>query len=418
MKNNFRSWVMTLILLWLTVVGLLALQVQAQYSLVTQAHLQAIQRLFAQNGLTQGRVELDRFGRVTLKGEYQDERQVDLGFSLAQQVVGPRWVSPVTPENIKVEEWQKRVGSLFVEAGRRVSGAPGSLPATAAGPIKNKYALVMGVGRFQNPKIAPLEFAASDAKTFANFLIREAGFPPGNVYLFTEQQATRANIKQAMEQIKAKAGPDDLVVIFMSSHGTPPDKYGGVHVVTYDTVVEPRHRVWETAISDEMIKDFVQSSRSQRFIMVTDACYSNGAYKNISGFLPSGGKSLGVEDDEAYGMSKEYGARLLGAKDLIVTDMPRPSQKTAGTPAFGKVLISASGPNEKSWEDKSIRHGYFTYYFLEGLKRHGTAVQDAFFYAKPLVSQRVRQDKQGASQTPQALATTPNWNIPLTAAAH
>lgn len=390
----------------------------SQASPVSQAHLQTIQRLFVQHGISQGRVELDRFGRVILKGEYLDERQVDLGFSLAQQVVGPRWVSPVTPENIKVEEWQKRLGGLFVEAGRQIRRPSEVLPSAAtSGPIREKYALVMGVGHFRNPKISPLEFAANDAKAFAKFLIDEARFPAQNVYLFTEQEATREKVKRAMDQIKAKAGPDDLVVVFMSSHGTPPDKFGGVHVVTYDAVVEPRHKVWETAISDEMIKDFVQSVRSQRFIMITDACYSNGAYKNIPGFLPSGGKSLGVGDDEAYSMSKEYGARLLGAKDLIVADTARPSLRDTRGPAFGKVLISASGPNEKSWEDRSIRHGYFTYYFLDGLKRHGTAVQDAFFYAKPLVMQRVRKDKEGASQTPQALATSANWNIPLTAAA-
>lgn len=401
-------WWLCLLVIWLA-----ARPAAAQYSPVTQAHLQTIQRLFGQHGITQGRVELDRFGRVILKGEYQDEPQVDLAFSLAQQIVGPRWVSPVTPENIRVEAWQKRLGSLFVEAGRRVREQSGLEPA-AIGPIRNKYALVMGAGRYQNPMIKPLEFAANDARAFAQFLIREANFPPQNVHLFTEEQATRANIKRAMDQIKTKAGPDDLVVVFFSSHGTPPDKFGGVHVVTYDTVVEPRHRVWETAISDEMIKDFVQSVQSRRFIMITDACYSNGAYEKIPGFLPSGGKSLGVGDDEAYGLTREYGARLLGAKDLIVADAPRPSLRdTSGLP-FGKVLIAASGPNEKSWEDRSVRHGYFTYYFLDGLKRHNTAVQDAFFYARPLVSQRVRQDKQ-VSQTPQAMATSPNWNIPLTA---
>jgi len=99
-----------------------------------------------------------------------------------------------------------------------------------------------------------------------------------------------------------------------------------------------------------MLKDFVSNIRAKRLIMILDTCYSNGAYSKVPGFLPPGGKSLGADDDEGYGISREHGKRLLGAKDIIVDEPPQQirgtgakSQSALREDGWGKVLISASG---------------------------------------------------------------------------
>ena len=78
------------------------------------------------------------------------------------------------------------------------------------------------------------------------------------------------------------------------------------------------------------------------------------------------------------------------------------------------MLIGASGAGEKSWESDQLRNSIFTYYFVDGLNRSQGSVQNAFYYAQPLVSQRVKQEK-GAdiSQSPQVMATNTNWNMKL-----
>lgn len=390
---------------------------QTADSPVTESHLDGINKLFKSNNIAKGFVEFDQYKRVMLKGEYADEKEVDLAFSLAQTVVGIKWVSPVTPENIKVKEWEKRLGGLFSRAAvlkpTVTSGAPG--------PVRNRYGLVVGVGRFKSG-ITPLQYSVRDAGSFYNFLVdpRRAAFQKNNVYFLTDQNATRDNIARYLDGIKKAAGPDDLVVIYMSSHGTPPDKFGGVHVVTYDTEVKPRERVWHTAITDSMLKDFVENLQAKRLVMILDTCYSNGAYKAVPGFLPAGGKSLGVvEEDEGYGVSKTYGKRLLGAKDIVFEDEPRPKASSAKSvdsqDGYGKVLISASSAGEKSWESDTLRQSVFTYYFVDGLGRYQGSVKDAFTYAKPLVSRQVKQEK-GADieQTPQAMATNTDWNMRFT----
>mgnify|MGYP001043024329 CR=1 FL=1 len=382
-------------------------------SAVTDAHIQQVNQLFAQNGFPNGRVVLDSHGRLELKGDYEDEFQVDRAFSLAQTVVGVKWVSPVTPENIKVKEWEKKLGSLFSRAAVLQPGVRGDGP---VGPIRNRYGLVVGVGKFKSG-ITPLQYAVRDANLFYRFLLEQAGFTKNNTYFLADQNATSSNVVRYLNGIRNAAKEDDLVVVYMSSHGTPPDKFGGVYIVTYDTEVKPRERVWHTSVAESALKDFVENLKARRLVMILDTCYSNGAYRAIPGFLPPGGKSLGVGDaDEGYGVSTAQGKRLFGAKDIVLEDQPwkgTATEKSLGSQeSYGKVLISASSAGEKSWESDQLRNSVFTYYFVDGMKRHDGSVKEAFDYSKPRTLQRVQQEKGvEITQTPQAMATNENWNM-------
>lgn len=410
-----------------------AIQAASVPSPVTQTHLNYITGLFQQNGIRGGMVTLDRQGRVELNGTYEDNREVDRAFSLAQTVVGPRWVSPVTPQNIRVKDWETCLSRIM--AGETCEGAPspptatgppGAGRATAApvaetppGPIKNRYALVVGVGRFANG-INPLQYANKDAYDFYSYLVypQGGGFPRENVILVRDEYATRDTIRRGFEAIKAKATEDDFVLLYFSSHGTPPDKYGGVHLVTYDSQPTPREKIWETSVTEPMLRDFIQQIRAKRLVVVMDACYSNGAYSQVAGFLPPGGKSLDSDLNEGYGRSgQDMARRLLGAKDLVV-DEPSTAQRPGARPTgWGKVLISASDSGERSWESDTLRNSIFTRYFLNGLEQNGGAVQEAFEYTKTQVPARVKAEK-GAdiTQTPQLTTNRRDWNMSLAGA--
>lgn len=395
-----------------------ALHAGASGSPVGDFHVGQINEQLQRNGINRGFAELDQFGRVRLKGAYEDEKEVDRAFSIAQTVVGVKWVSPVTPENIKVKEWERRFSNLFSRANVLKPASRGDAP---PGPIRNRYALVVGVGEFMS-NIPRLHFAVQDANTFYQFLIdpRRGGFPRSNVTFLTNQNATRNNISAALDRLKRMAGPDDLVAVYMSSHGTPPEKFGGVFIVTYDTEIKPREKVWHTSISESILRDFIENLQAKRLVMILDACYSNGAYSKVPGFLPPGGKSLGASDNEGYGLSPQYGRRLLGAKDIVLDDEPSRAQASGRSKSFngqdgwGRVLIGASGAGEQSWESDQLNNSIFTYYFLEGLNRNNGAVKNAFYYAKPRVAQRVKQEK-GADidQNPQVISSNNEWNMQL-----
>lgn len=387
-----------------------------EQSPVTDAHLQQINALFKQNNVPLGHAAFDQYNRVILKGEYADEQEVDRAFSLAQTVVGVRWVSPVTPENIKVKEWERRIGSLFSRS--RVIQQSGSLD-TPPGPVRNRYAIVVGVGRFMEQGINPLQFSVRDAESFYRFLA-DAGktsFPRENIIYLTNQQATKSNIQNAFNRIKSLAREDDLVVFYMSSHGAPPDKNGAVNLVTYDTELRPRERVWHTSLNEQMLRDFTEGVRAKRLVMILDTCYSNGAYRRVPGFLPPGGKSLGSDDREGYGISQGQGRRVLGAKDLVLEDSPRTASRAQSKnltmdDGWGKVMVGASTGGQQSWESDQLRQSIFTYYFVDGLRKNNGSVRNAFYYAQPRVSDRVRSEK-GAEQNPQIMATTNNWDMKI-----
>jgi len=389
---------------------------------VKDIHLKSINALFKESGIKSGSVGYDRYGRVELKGEYKDEREVDLGFSIAQTVVGVRWVSPVVPENIRVKEWEKKFSDLFgkIKPSKEKEKPLGPIVHydTLPGPIAEKYALIVGVGRFQETSITPLQYAEKDAKDFYTYLTSPIGgkFKKENVILLTNEQATSSNVKAALDKISNMARPDDLVLIYFSSHGTPPDKFGGVHIVTYDSQPIPRPEIWKTSLTENILKEFIQTVKAKRLIVIMDACYSNGAYKNVQGFLPPGGKSLGAEDEEGFGISKKYMAqRLLGAKDFVIEEEAQESKEAPldASNGWGKVLISASDEGEKSWESDNLKNSIFTYYFVSGLRKYGS-IKDAFDYSKPLVKRSVKAEKgEDVEQNPQLTPSRKEWNFSL-----
>ncbi|MEO5360850.1 MAG: caspase family protein [Nitrospirota bacterium] len=370
---------------------------------VRKEHLDKINEQFKSNGIRNGFVELDRYGRVKLRGKYESEKEVAEAFSYAQVIVGSLWVSPVTPDNIKNEQWTnditnglKQFAKNQVQKENQVSPKGVVPPAKNTAKVINKYALLIGIGKFINasPK-SNLMYAASDAKQFYNYLVNpnEGGFLKENVIILLDEQATYANISAAIGKIKDRAKEDDMVVLFASSHGTPPNQYGAMHLVTYDTIFEPRHAVWETSFNEKMIKSFGYQIKSKNVIMILDACFSNNAYKDIPGFLPTGGKSLGIEDSEKEGMSisKDYAKRLVGAKDIVLEGTN--DQVNVVNDDATRVLISSSSESQKSWESDELKSGIFTYYFLEGLRSNGGQIKDAFNYANPKVRQRVQEEK-------------------------
>jgi hypothetical protein len=153
-----------------------------------------------------------------------------------------------------------------------------------------------------------------------------------------------------------------------------------------------------------------------------DACYSNGAYQQIAGFLPPGGKSLGAGEDEGFGVSRQYmSKRLLGSKDIFVEDVsPQPARSASKSKGivtdtqWGKVLISASDAGERSWESDALRNGFFTRYYVNGLQQYSGKVKDSFTYAKPLVRDSVKKEKgEDIEQNPQIVTDRKEYNFNL-----
>lgn len=244
------------------------------------------------------------------------------------------------------------------------------LPGICETPVNDKWALVIGISQFAHPEYN-LRYAAKDATDFRNYLIGEAGFAADHVKLLTNQNATAQNIRRAFgdQWLPRLSARGDLVVVYISTHGTPAtrDPGGKNYIVAYDT---DRSDLYATGVAmDELCERIKTAVKSQRVLIVLDTCYSGGATANAKG-----GESPDNFDSNDL-------ARRMGT---------------------GRLLVSSSAQNQRSWESKDQPNGVFTRYFINALRLNNNTmnVKEAFDKIKPKVEWEVQRD-HNAEQSPQ-----------------
>ena len=225
-----------------------------------------------------------------------------------------------------------------------------------AGAVQQKWALVIGVGKFADPSIPKLHYTISDAQAFAA-LLTDPGvgrFPKANVHTLTDAEATTHNIKEQLNWVARHAGPDDIVVIYLATHGSSRklDSVGGLnYLLTYDTEIKSATEPDEDALYSSALPMVELSSavatrmKALRTLVVLDTCYSGGAAKR-------------GEDTN--------GARMMGTG--IANAAPSAEVLKRMSQGSGRIVLAASQVNQQSLESDMLQHGYFTYFLLKDLR--------------------------------------------------
>lgn len=237
-------------------------------------------------------------------------------------------------------------------------------------PVRDKWAVVIGLTEFANSKIPKLKYATEDAKAFYQYLTQEANFAPDHVRLLYNEKATQRRIRSELgnKLLTRMVKVDDLVVIFVSSHGSPSQMDAVEHknyLVTYDSDPDD---LYSTGIDMQEVLSIIKHRvPSDRVLLILDACHSGGVDPNAKGI----------------GRVGNFDANAL-------------------VEGSGKMVICSSAPEEQSWESKRYRNGVFTRNLLDGLRSNGpnTPLADAFKNAQDKIQDEVRQDHPGATQTP------------------
>lgn len=237
---------------------------------------------------------------------------------------------------------------------------------SANSPVKDKWAVVIGVSSFSAPEIN-LKYAAKDAEDFKNFLIDKCHFANDHVKLLTNEAATRDRILDVLGDswLPRVSLSDDLVVIFISTHGSPAamDVMGVNYLVAYDTNPE---KLFTTGIPLQRLADTIKERvHSKRVLVILDTCFSGSA---------GGTKSL-------------YRSGNVDANAIAL-----------GT---GHVVICSSSKSEVSWESKKYKNGVFTRTLMDALlaKGENTKLGEAFAQLKDRVEEQVAAER-GVVQTP------------------
>ena len=236
-------------------------------------------------------------------------------------------------------------------------------------PIRDKWALVIGITDFQDPNIPDLQYSAKDATDFYNYLVKEANFQPDHVRLLLNEQATQRRVLSELGSkfLARVVKPDDLVVLYFSTHGSPSqlDPRGKNYLVASDS---DSADLFATGIEMQKLLDSIQGRvLTDRVLLVMDACHS------------------GFAAPDSKGMSR------LG--NFKAEDLAQGS---------GQLVICSSMPEERAWESTRYQNGVFTRKLLDGLraKGTGTSLVEAFTAARSAVGNEVQEDRPGAKQTP------------------
>lgn len=255
-------------------------------------------------------------------------------------------------------------------------GGASRQPALAdLGPIRDKYALVVGIGTFRDKNIPQLRYTAKDARDFHDFLVDPQGgrFDPDHVHLLVDENATREGILKALQSIFLSAREQDLVVIYVSSHGSPRQGELGLqgvgYIVTYDTNFE---RLFIDALAFQDFSEKISLIKARRKVTFLDTCYSGQAPRP-------------------------------GEKNLVLTPLGV-SAETARlfTSSEGSYLITSSDAAEQSWESERLQNSFFTYHLLAALRQgeDPPTLKDVFADLKRKVASGVLKEKN-ARQNPQ-----------------
>ena len=183
----------------------------------------------------------------------------------------------------------------------------GVKPAAAQNrPVDDKWALIIGISRFKDPSM-DLKYPAKDATDFASTLIEDLNFQPDHVKLLIDEQATRKNILSLLGDLwlPRVARPDDLVLIYISSHGSPSEiDIGKInYIVAHDTDVKS---LYATGIPmQDLVRIIKNRVKSNRILIILDSCHSGAASPdaNSKGLFRSEGLDVAEHGAPAYHIS-------------------------------------------------------------------------------------------------------------------
>ncbi|PWU01572.1 MAG: hypothetical protein C5B53_02760 [Candidatus Melainabacteria bacterium] len=199
-------------------------------------------------------------------------------------------------------------------------------------PIKQKWAVVVGLGKFKEKRLDYGMNLDKAASAFYDYAVDpQCGrFQKDHVRLLLNSESTSQNILSSLGKpwLGSLAGPDDLVVVFISTLGFPTTD-GGSYLCAYDCALD---NVYGTCISiQNLMSTLKQNVKADRILLVLQACYSGNAE------LDAGAKSLLTSynlDIDKVNLGKGY----------IILSSSRPDQMTWGD-AFSTDLIQALKEN-------------------------------------------------------------------------
>ena len=296
-----------------------------------------------------------------------------------------------------------------------------------SGMVGHKYALVYGVTRYTMNALGPnLQFPHADAVAISAVLASNgytvkksrwvdgaglvwtdgtnSGQLIGTPVVFAQDGSTynnhgpgdplapsKANILADIQALSGVIGPNDVLVVYFSGHGTqdasgtPPHEYFDPYGSVMDNGSGKFYDYPAPSVRDDDLRAAFDAINTPRKVLILDTC-------NSGGFIGNQLESDWTSPSSAGSMAVVGPATLAEA----IANYASMQSSPTGLSPYGAQVLSAAGRDELSYEAGSpINHGIMTYFLLQGLQGkqadlnndgHVT-VLEAFAYAKAGVDQ-------------------------------
>lgn len=220
-------------------------------------------------------------------------------------------------------------------------------PGHTAADADRRFAVIIGVSSYDDPRVTQLHGAANDAVAMFQALTAPGngyGFRPDHVVLLVDKLASKSNVDEALTRWLAHGTrPGDTVLVYFSGHGVYSEDAGEggrkkekfFLPVDYDK--SPGRSPYDTAIPMQDIVDYFQHLTAGYVVMIFDACHAQAA-------------QLDDQTDELRRFAQVKAYNRLNA------------------------VVASAKANQLSWEDGS--RGIFTRELTRGLEGNADADGD------------------------------------------
>lgn len=239
---------------------------------------------------------------------------------------------------------------------------------------QRRWALVIGIDRYESPDIPPLRCAVADASALVSTLKEVAGFDENRILLLTSdaegnRRPTKANVIYWLDYLAGEVRPGDLFVFYFAGHGLTSQGRGYLLPVDADRRTPQTIKV--SALGVEEIQAALKRIPAGQVLLLIDACRSQA---------DSG--SRGADTETVLTAALAEGLTVAGAQDNLAAT----------------VFACDKGQRSHEWEERG--HGFFTYHLLEGLRgqaadeKGAVTLQGLEAYLGRAVPDSVRREKK------------------------
>lgn len=233
--------------------------------------------------------------------------------------------------------------------------------------MKNAHALVLGIANYQRVNKLP-PTVLQDARDIRDLLVdaRRCGYPPGNVQILLDQEATGAALRQALADLAARSDPGSTVFFYLSGHGGRVESgpHAGEYILPVDADYTSGESIARTAISGAAFSKALRAAPARKVVVVFDCCHAGGIGQPKDATAPV----LKAGLPESY-----YDALALAG-------------------GRGRVILASARSTEYSYVLPGAQNSLFTQHLLAGL-RGGLPSEDGlirvfdlFEYLQPRVT--------------------------------